>query len=63
MKRDRDAILNEPNTFWIGGGDYAEFIGFGDTKRFDPDAVARQWRELASALARPAEKTARLFWP
>jgi len=37
--RQRDEILNDPNTFWIGGGDYGEFIGFGDTKRFDPDAV------------------------
>ena len=33
-------ILADPNTFWIGGGDYGEFIGFGDAKRFDPDAVA-----------------------
>lgn len=37
--RQRDAILNDPYTFWIGGGDYGEFIGFGDAKRFDPDAV------------------------
>jgi predicted phosphodiesterase len=33
-------ILADPFTFWIGGGDYGEFIGFGDAKRFDPDAVA-----------------------
>jgi hypothetical protein len=38
--KTRDDILNDPFTFWIGGGDYGEFIGFGDAKRFDPDAVA-----------------------
>jgi hypothetical protein len=38
--RQRDEILNDPFTFWIGGGDYGEFIGFGDVKRFDPDAVS-----------------------
>ena len=38
--RTRDEILNDPFTFWIGGGDYGEFIGFGDAKRFDPDAVS-----------------------
>jgi hypothetical protein len=40
--RQRDEILNDPFTFWIGGGDYGEFIGFGDQKRFDPDAVAEK---------------------
>jgi len=35
-------ILADPFTFWIGGGDYGEFIGFGDTKRFDPDAVSEK---------------------
>lgn len=38
--RQRDEILADPFTFWIGGGDYGEFIGFGDAKRFDPDAVS-----------------------
>ena len=36
----RNEIRDDPNVFWIGGGDYGEFIGFGDAKRFDPDAVA-----------------------
>ena len=40
--RTRDEILNDPFTFWIGGGDYGEFIGFGDAKRFDPDAVSER---------------------
>lgn len=37
--QQRDEILNDPFTFWIGGGDYGEFIGFQDHTRFDPDAV------------------------
>lgn len=40
--RQRDEILDDPFTLWIGGGDYGEFIGFGDTKRFDPDAVSEK---------------------
>lgn len=53
--KQRDAILNDPNTFWIGGGDYGEFIGFGDHKRFDPDAVAEHVK--VSDLARLGRKT------
>ena len=30
-------ILAEPNTFWIGGGDYGEFIGFGGQGDVYPD--------------------------
>ncbi len=44
VMRTRDEIRDDPNTFWIGGGDYGEFIGFGDAKRFDPDAVADRVR-------------------
>ena len=32
-------IKNDPRAYWLGMGDYAEFIGYTD-KRFDPDAVA-----------------------
>ena len=35
-------IRDDPFTFWIGGGDYGEFIGYGDAKRFDPDAVSEK---------------------
>ena len=34
-------IRSDPRAFWLGGGDYAEFIGLTD-RRFDPDAVAEQ---------------------
>ena len=53
--RTRDEIQNDPNTFWIGGGDYGEFIGFGDTKRFDPDAVSE--KVTVSDLARLGKVT------
>jgi len=37
-KRDIKEIEEDPYSFWVGGGDYAEYIGFSD-KRFDPDSV------------------------
>lgn len=39
VKRDIERIRKDPTAFWLGGGDYAEYIGAQD-KRFDPDAVA-----------------------
>jgi hypothetical protein len=53
--KTRDDILNDPFHFWIGGGDYGEFIGFGDAKRFDPDAVAD--RVKVADLGRLGKKT------
>ena len=41
LQQVRD-IADDPFTFWIGGGDYGEFIGYGDAKRFDPDAVSEK---------------------
>jgi predicted phosphodiesterase len=56
--KTRDEILADPFTFWIGGGDYGEFIGFGDAKRFDPDAVAESVtvKDLASLGKRTYER-------
>ena len=39
IRRDVGTILCDPYSFWLGGGDYAEFIGSQD-KRFDPSSVA-----------------------
>jgi predicted phosphodiesterase len=39
IRKDIKEIRDDPYSFWIGGGDYAEYIGKGD-KRFDCDAVA-----------------------
>jgi hypothetical protein len=38
LKRDLKIIADDPFSFALGGGDYAEFIGYRD-KRFDPDSV------------------------
>ena len=40
--RKRNEIRDDSFALWIGGGDYGEFIGFGDAKRFDPDAVSEK---------------------
>ena len=39
LRRDIRRIADDPFSFWIGGGDYAEYIGLND-KRFDPDCVS-----------------------
>jgi hypothetical protein len=39
VRADCAEIKRDPFSLWIGGGDYADFIGYRD-KRFDPDAVA-----------------------
>ena len=39
IRQDVQAIKKDPYSFWIGGGDYCDYIGYSD-KRFDPDAVA-----------------------
>ena len=39
IKSDIQKIKNDPNHFWLGGGDYADYIGLTDI-RFDPDVVA-----------------------
>lgn len=37
--KDVQKIKNDPHAFWIGGGDYADYVGLGD-KRFDPRVLA-----------------------
>lgn len=39
LKADVEHIRTDPYDFWVGGGDYAEYIGLHDN-RFDPDSVA-----------------------
>ncbi len=41
IREDVQTIKKDPYSFWMGGGDYCDFIGHTD-KRFDPDAVA-EW--------------------
>lgn len=44
IKRDIKEIASDPYSFWLGGGDYLDFIGHTD-RRFDADAVA-EWVPL-----------------
>ena len=46
VRADIRKIKDDPYSFWLGGGDYADFIGYTD-KRFDPDAVA-SWVDVAN---------------
>ncbi len=39
LKKDVAEIAEDPCSFWTGGGDYCDFIGYRDN-RFDPDCVA-----------------------
>jgi len=39
LKDDIRKVHDDPNAFWVGGGDYAEHISFSD-RRFDPECVA-----------------------
>ena len=39
VKTDIKRIANDPYHFWVGGGDYADYIGMTD-RRFDPDIVS-----------------------
>lgn len=39
IERDVEEIKNDPNMYWIGGGDYGEFIDYKD-RRFKGDEVA-----------------------
>ncbi len=41
VREDIQKIRDDPFSFWIGGGDYCEFIGHTD-RRFDPDCVAER---------------------
>lgn len=38
LMRDIAAIRDDPYSLWVGGGDYADYIGFKD-KRFDPSVL------------------------
>jgi len=39
VKRDIQRIKDDPYSFWVGGGDYAEYISHSDQRRFEPDNV------------------------
>lgn len=64
LLKDIQEIGTDPFSFWIGGGDYCEFIGYAD-KRFDPDAVAA-WisvKDLGDLGRKCMERVRNLFYP
>ena len=61
---DIEAIRSDPCAFWLGGGDYCEFIGPLD-KRFDADSVA-EWvsvKDLGNIGEAGIRHAAKLFQP
>lgn len=64
LKADLAVIKDDPYSFWVGGGDYCDFIGYSD-KRFDPDSVA-PWvkvSDLADLGRVGMQRVAKLFDP
>jgi len=64
IKKDIQTIRDDPFSFWLGGGDYCDFIGYSD-KRFDPDAVA-EWvsvKDLGELGQKGMREIAKLFAP
>lgn len=41
LQHDVAEIAADPKAFWLGMGDYADYVGFRDAKRFDPDGIAQ----------------------
>lgn len=42
VHKDIQTIFDDPFSFWISTGDLADFIGYDDGKRFDPDCVSER---------------------
>jgi hypothetical protein len=64
IRRDVDRILKDENSFWLGGGDYADFIGYRD-KRFDPNSMA-DWIKISDLgdIGRKSMSRVRdILWP
>ena len=61
---DIEAIRNDPYSFWVGGGDFAEYISPTDP-RFDPDCVDQQLkpRDFGKLGVVLTEKVASIFAP
>jgi len=63
IKRKVEEIAHSPNTFWIGMGDYCEFITPKD-KRFDPNLKSiAEWVEPDNIAHCQTEWVKKLFTP
>lgn len=45
LMQDVEKIKNDPNAYWINGGDSIDAIVHSDVKRFDPMTIAPEFRE------------------
>ncbi|GAG02023.1 unnamed protein product, partial [marine sediment metagenome] len=64
LKADLEIIKDDPYSFWVGGGDYGDYIGIGD-KRFDPEAIA-EWmlvKDLGKLGAKLSARAIEMFKP
>lgn len=64
LRRDIREIEDDPYSLWVGGGDYADYIGYTD-KRFDPDAMA-EWisvKDLGDLGKKCTERVRDLLMP
>ena len=43
-------VKDTPNVYLIGGGDYVEGINISDYKRFDPDMVASEYKDVLGRI-------------
>ena len=64
LAKDLNDIKNDPSAFWMGGGDYGDFIGLDD-KRFDPDCVSEavSLRDMGKLGRAQVEHVRDLFKP
>ena len=58
LDRDIQRVKDDPLAFWLGGGDLADYIGYADTKRFDPQTLSP--KVSVSDLGRLGEISARM---
>lgn len=64
IKADIETIRKDPRAFWLGGGDYAEYISMRD-RRFDADTILEtlQISDLGKLGTVLTERVADLFRP
>lgn len=63
LKGDVKEIQEDPYSFWVGGGDYAEYIHYSD-KRFDPSCIDQNTKDHLGMIGMAQAKHVKeLLWP
>lgn len=63
LKRDIEAIKNNPRAYWGGGGDYGDFITRKGDKRYRETTIAPWLRGKNDVCGRQVERLVELFGP